>query len=124
MVADVEVRRLITFETATDGTAVRLVVEDKANRTVGVVFTVETLTALLITLPTMASSVIRHAHGDPNMRVTYPANEFRLALGRENIRTLTIGTSDGFVISFGLTEEFLRKLVDALLASGGETKKH
>jgi hypothetical protein len=124
MVADVEVRRLITFETATDGTAVRLVVEDKANRTVGVVFTVETLTALLITLPTMASSVIRHAHGDPNMRVTYPANEFRLELSRENIRTLTIGTSDGFVISFGLTEEFLRKLVDALLASGGETKKH
>jgi hypothetical protein len=124
MPADVEVRKLINFETATDGTAVRLVVEDKANRTVGVVFTVETLTALLMTLPTMASSVIKHAHGDPTMRVTYPANEFRLEFGRDNIRILTIGTSDGFVISFSLTEEFLRRLVEAHLASSGETTKH
>lgn len=76
MPADVEVRKLINFETATDGTAVRLVVEDKASRTVGLIFTVETLTALLMTLLTMASSVIKHAHGDPKMRVTYPANEF------------------------------------------------
>lgn len=101
-----------------------MVVEDKANRTVGVIFTVETLTALLMTLPAIASSVTKHAHGDPKMRVTYPANEFRLELGHDNIRILTIGTSDGFVISFSLTEEFLRRLVEAHLASGGETTKH
>jgi hypothetical protein len=61
MPADVEVRRLSNFETATDGTAVRLVVEDKANRTVGVIFTVETLTALLMTLPVVARLTIKYS---------------------------------------------------------------
>jgi hypothetical protein len=32
---DIEVRRLINFETATDGTAVRLLVEDIAGPTIG-----------------------------------------------------------------------------------------
>ena len=35
MTNDIEVRRLINFETATDGTAVRLLVEDIAGPTIG-----------------------------------------------------------------------------------------
>jgi hypothetical protein len=33
---DIEIRRLINFKTATDGTAVRLVAEDIAGRTIGI----------------------------------------------------------------------------------------
>jgi hypothetical protein len=39
---DIEVRRLINFETATDGTVVRLLVDDVTGCTVGIIFTIET----------------------------------------------------------------------------------
>jgi hypothetical protein len=103
---DIEVRRLINFETATDGTAVRLLVDDAAGRTVGIIFTIETLSALLMTLPTMAASAIKRAHNDPTMRITYPATDFQIELSPGNVRILTIGTPDGFTVSFSLTEDY------------------
>jgi hypothetical protein len=73
---DIEVRRLINFETATDGAALRLLAEDIAGCTIGIIFTIETLSALPMTLPTMASSAVKRAHSDPTMRITYPATDF------------------------------------------------
>ena len=61
MATDIEVRRLINFETAADGTAVRLLVEDIAGRTIAIILTIETLSALLMTLPRMASNAIKRA---------------------------------------------------------------
>jgi hypothetical protein len=58
---DIEVRRLINFETAADGTAVRLLVEDIAGRIIAIILTIETLSALLMTLPRMASNAIKRA---------------------------------------------------------------
>src|SRR5882762_6706535 len=77
---DIEIRRLIKFETATDGTAVRLLAEDIAGRTIGIVLTIETLSALLMTLPKIASDAIKRAHSDPAMRITFPATDFRIEL--------------------------------------------
>lgn len=62
MTNDIEVRKLINFETASDGTAVRLIVEDIGGLTVGIIFTIETVTALLMTLPTMASNAVKRAN--------------------------------------------------------------
>jgi hypothetical protein len=59
--SDVEIRKFINFETATDGTAVRLVAEDVAGRTVGIILTIDTLSALLMTLPRMVSDAIKRA---------------------------------------------------------------
>ena len=115
MATDIEVRRLINFETATDGTAVRFLVDDVAGRTVGIIFTIETLSALLMTLPTMAASAIKRAHNDPTMRITYPATDFQIELSPGNVRILTIGTPDGFTVSFSLTEEFSQELGEAHL---------
>ena len=123
MATDIEVRRLINFETATDGTAVRLLVDDVAGRTVGIIFTIETLSALLMTLPTMAASAIKRAHNDPTMRITYPATDFQIELSPGSIRILTIGTPDGFTGSFSLTEEFSQELGEALLKGIGQRAK-
>jgi hypothetical protein len=120
---DIEIRRLINFETATDGTAVRLVVEDIARRTIRIIFTVETLSALLMTLPRMASDAIKRAHGDPRMRITYPAADFQLELSSGNVRILTIGTPDGFGVSFSLTEELSQELGEAHLNGFGQRAK-
>jgi hypothetical protein len=46
MITEIEVQRLINFEIATDGSAVKLVVCDVANRNVGIILTIETLSAL------------------------------------------------------------------------------
>jgi hypothetical protein len=120
---DIQVQRLINFETATDGTAVRLLVDDVAGRTVGIIFTIETLSALLMTLPTMATSAIKRAHNDPAMRITYPATDFRIELSPGNARILTIGTPDGFSVSFSLTEEFSQELGEAHLKGIGQRAK-
>jgi hypothetical protein len=120
---DIQVHRLINFETATDGTAVRLLVDDVAGRTVGIIFTIETLSALLMTLPTMATSAIKRAHNDPAMRITYPATDYRIELSPGNVRILTIGTPDGFSVSFSLTEEFSQELGEAHLKGIGQRAK-
>jgi hypothetical protein len=65
MTNEIEVQRLINFETATDGTAVKLVVCDVANRKIGIILTIETLSALLMTLPAIASSAVRRAQTIP-----------------------------------------------------------
>jgi hypothetical protein len=62
---DIEVRRLINFETATDGTAVRLLVENVVGGTAGLSFAIETSSALLMTLPTMASGAVKRPLNDP-----------------------------------------------------------
>jgi hypothetical protein len=67
----------------------------------------------------MASFAAQRAHGDPGMRVTYPAREFQLELAPNNLRILTIGTPDGFNVSFTLTEEFSQELGEAHLAGIG-----
>lgn len=58
-------RDLVGFETATDGTAVKLLAEDAAGRHISIGRKIETLTALLVTLPQMASRVIEQWQSDP-----------------------------------------------------------
>ena len=123
MTNDIEVRRLINFETAADGTAVRLLVEDIAGRTIAIILTIETLSALLMTLPRMASNAIKRAHNDSAMRITYPATSFQIELSPGNVRILTIGTPDGFTVSFSLTEEFSQELGEAHLKGIGQRAK-
>ena len=123
MSTEIEVQRLINFETATDGTAVKLVVSDIANRELGIILTIEILSTLLMTLPAMASSAVKRAHNDPSVRITYPLREFEIELGPDNLRILTIGTPDGFTVSFSLTEELSQELGAAHLEGGGRRAK-
>jgi hypothetical protein len=47
------------------------------------------------------------------MRITYPVTEFQIELSLGNFRILTIGTPDGFTVSFSLTEELSQELGEA-----------
>jgi hypothetical protein len=123
MTTEIEVQELINFETATDGTAVKIFVRDVANRKIGIILTIETLSALLMTLPSMALGAVKRAHNDPSMRITYPVREFEIELGPDDLRILTIGTPDGFTVSFSLTEELSHELGRAHLEGGGHRAK-
>jgi hypothetical protein len=117
---DIQIDRLINFETAADGTAVRMIIKDSAGETMGIVMTIDTLSSLLMTMPTIASSAVKRAHGDPRMRITYPAEEFRIEEGPDDLRILTIGTPEGFNVSFSLTEEMSHELGEAHLSGFGQ----
>jgi hypothetical protein len=122
---DIQIDRLINFETAADGTAVRLIIRDAAGDILGIILTIDALSSLLMTMPTMASSAVKRAHGNPLMRITYPAEEFRIESGPDDLRILTIGTPDGFNVSFTLTEELSCELGEAHLAGSGQhPRKH
>lgn len=123
MTIDFEIQNLVNFETATDGTAVKLIVTDIAHREIGLIMRFETLTALLMTLPTMASSAVKRAHNDPSLRITYPLREFEIEFGPDNLRILTIGTPDGFKVSFSLTEDLSLELGQAHLDGAGQRAK-
>jgi hypothetical protein len=123
MTAEIKVKQLVNFETAIDGTAVKLIVRDGANRTFNIILRIETLSALLMTLPAMALSAVKRAHNDPCMRITYPLREIEIELGPDNLRILTIGTPDGFTVSFSLTEELSQELGRAHLEGGGHRAK-
>ncbi|HEY2501829.1 MAG TPA: hypothetical protein VGI68_10535 [Mycobacterium sp.] len=117
---DIQIDRLINFETAVDGTAVRLIIKDSAGQTLGIIMTIDTLSSLLMTMPTIASSAVKRAHGDPRMRITYPAEEFQIEEGPDDLRILTIGTPEGFNVSFALIEELSYELGEAHLAGSGQ----
>ena len=119
MTTVIEVKELVNVETAIDGAAVKLIVRDVANRTFSIILTIETLSGLLMTLPAMALSAVKRAHNDSSMRITYPLREFEIELGPDNLRILTIGTPDGFTVSFSLTEELSQELGRAHLEGGG-----
>jgi hypothetical protein len=72
-----------------------------------------------MTMPTIASSAVKRAHGDPRMRITYPAEEFQIEEGPDDLRILTIGTPEGFNVSFSLTEELSYELGEAHLSGFG-----
>ena len=76
-----------------------------------------------MTLPRMASNAIKRAHNDSAMRITYPATNFQIELSPGNVRILTIGTPDGFTVSFSLTEEFSQELGEAHLKGIGQRAK-
>jgi hypothetical protein len=64
MAADIEVCRLMNLKTATDDTAAKLLIKGAAGRTVEIISMNETFSALLNTVPIMASSAANLAHND------------------------------------------------------------
>jgi hypothetical protein len=53
--------------------------EDIAVRTIGIVHPIKTVSALLMTLPRIASNAIKRAYSDPEMCITYPATDLQIA---------------------------------------------
>jgi hypothetical protein len=117
----VEFRRFVGFETATDGTAVKLLAENVAGRAMSIDMKIETVTALLVTLPKMASKVMERWQGDPKTRILYPLTDFRIDRSKDDRRVLTLGTREGFTVSFNFGEELSEKMGHAHL--GNSTTK-
>jgi hypothetical protein len=103
--------RLTTFEIAPDGSRFCMNVTDEAGQLCGLSLPAECLTQLIMTLPEMASKALKMRYGDESLRVVYPLGEMRIEAAHvEGVTILTLATQDGFTVSFGLTEQDLKRL--------------
>jgi hypothetical protein len=102
----IDVAQLTSFETAVDGSAIKMHMEDSAGQAFSICFPVDCLRSLLMTLPKMVTGAVQRRYNDPRLRVTYPVDTFQIELGSDLCtRILTLATPDGFAVSFSLTEE-------------------
>jgi len=105
--------RLTTFEITPDGSRFCMNVTDEAGQARGLSLPAECLTQLIMTLPEMASKVLKMRYGDDTLRVVYPLGGIRIEAAHvEGVTILTLATQDGFTVSFGLTIQDLRRLED------------
>jgi hypothetical protein len=105
----IDVRKLTRFETADDGFSIKILVEDATGRPATLSFPIECLTSLIMTLPEMVTAAVQRQQKDPTLRVTFPLEQFEVELSSDlDTRILTLRTSDGFAVSFSLSEEQCR----------------
>jgi hypothetical protein len=115
----IRAHRLTTFSVAADGASVSIGVADESGRPSALVLPSECLQALVMTLPEMASQSLRRRHGDPDLRLVFPVENWAIETSTEARRLIvTFSTCDGFQASFALfADELLRMATSAL---GGE----
>src|ERR1700676_3233128 len=110
MSASIAIVELTSYETAEDGSVIRMHARDASRQPVALSFTIECLNSLVMTLPGMVLSTLRKRHKDPGLTIAYPLARFEVLLGADlQTRILTLMTPDGFTVSFRLNEAQCRE---------------
>lgn len=111
MSTEFDIGEMTCFETAEDGSSIRLGMEDAARRPLSLRMPLECLNRLMMTLPGMIRQAMQRRYRDPSMRIVYPIRQFQVELPEDfETRILTLATPDGFSVSFGLIEEPCREI--------------
>ena len=97
-----------------DGTRIRLGLFDAAGVPTDVTRPSECLTQLVMTLPQLAAEALRRRFRDDTLRLVYPLGDWRLESTPDGSGLiLTLGTADGFSVSFVLPPERLGEMAEA-----------
>lgn len=103
---DIAAQRMSECEVSSDGLAVRLGFVDAAGRPCAIALPIECLSSLLMTLPALVTAALRIQSRDPSLRVVYPLETFRIeSVAGDSASILTLGTPDGFEVSFSVRPE-------------------
>lgn len=106
MSSEFAIGEMTCFETAEDGTSVRLDMEDVSGQPISLHMPLTCINRLIMTLPGVVMRALQRRHKDASLRVVYPVARFQVELAHDlETRILTLETPDGFSASFGLTEE-------------------
>lgn len=107
----IRAKHLTTFSVAPDGSSVAIGVADEEGQAAALMLPAECLRALIMTLPDMMRRALRLQHGDPSLRLVYPVASWEIERSaRPEIRIVTLRTSDGFHVSFGMSTKDLREI--------------
>jgi hypothetical protein len=96
-------KRLTTFDVAADGQTVSINVADEEARPGRLVLAADCLMGLIMTLPEMMRQALWRKHQDSSLRLVYPVDTWEIEESeRPGTLILTLRTSDGFHMSFGV----------------------
>lgn len=110
----IRAKHLTTFSVAPDGRSVAIGVADEEGQSAALMLPAECLKSLIMTLPDMMRRALRLQHGDPSLRLVYPVAGWEIEHStRPEIRIVTLRTSDGFHVSFGIAAKDLREMSEA-----------
>jgi hypothetical protein len=88
---------------------------DEAGRSGALSLSIENLSALIMTLPTLATTALRAHHSDPSLRIVYPVGHFALeSVPRGQSLILSLATPDGFEVTFALRPATAAELQSAI----------
>ena len=69
----------------------------------------------MMTLPEMMRRALRLQHDDPSLRLVYPVAHWEIERSTQHETLIvTLGTSDGFHVSFAMTASDLREMGEAV----------
>ena len=80
MSVEFAIGEMTRFETAEDGSSVRLDMEDVNGRLVSLHMPLNCLNRLVMTLPEIVRRALQAQHRDPSLRIVYPVARFQLEL--------------------------------------------
>jgi hypothetical protein len=101
------VANFTSCEVSGDGEAIRLSYCDDAGATRDLNISAEQAGALAMTLPRLLSAALQARSRDPNLRFVFP-------LAGSAHRILSLRTSDGFEVSFSLSQEALAEMSELI----------
>jgi hypothetical protein len=110
---------LVAYDVDPQGMYVRMRIYDESGTPATLVFPIQCLTQLMMTLPKMISTALQNRHGDNTLRLVHALDQFTIESGEvggngEHKLILTLGTSDGFSVSFSATQESFGTLGGAI----------
>jgi len=109
------VANFTSCEVSGDGEAIRLSYCDDAGATRDLNISAEQAGALAMTLPRLLSAALQARSRDPNLRFVFPLAECNLeAAAGSSHRILSLRTSDGFEVSFSLSQEALAEMSELI----------
>jgi hypothetical protein len=112
--ADIDGRRLTTFDVTADGGSFRLNLIDAEGQPAAVTLPSECLNELLMTLPRIATQALKARYNDSSLRLVFPALEWQVEASGDCSVIVTIGTGGGFEASFVFTRDHLRMIADSV----------
>jgi hypothetical protein len=113
--ADIAVAELTTCRVSRDGECIQLVFVDQQGQDGSLALKIDSISALIMTLPALANAALQAQHGDPSLQIVYTLDHFRLEVaGGSGSRILTLETPDGFEVAFALTPDTAERLHAAI----------
>jgi hypothetical protein len=99
-------QKLTTFAVADDGTHLHMNFACRNGDQVSLSLPTEGLQGLMMTFPRMMSQALRARYHDEKLRLVYPVDNIRIELAADPKTVIvTLGTADGFEVSFALTRQ-------------------
>jgi hypothetical protein len=109
---------LTTFSVAADGASVSLGFAGEDGASSSLVLPADCLKALIMTLPEMMRQSLSRQYRDPSLRLVYPVGSWEIEAASEPGRLiLTLGTPDGFRISFALLRDEIEDIASTTAAA-------